>query len=261
MRASAIRIIRVQEAARVTYVLCQKTPHLPLNPAPVVHRSRGPKLGIGGRLALGLAAVVAVIFIGRALVAETTGKAVEAIRSMQHDHEPLARRASTIVEKLVGFDRAVSEYMQASRDPDESAIVRSRDSLEQSLSAYFSSKPGPTITPSVSELRVNMIAHIARGKALADEAAQRADWVARRNARTRQHPEARRVCGWLWRSHRSGSGLRAPVTRRVVHCCHYAPRRHGPAGLRCARGKRVRRGIRAQPRASCRSRPGACGSI
>jgi diguanylate cyclase (GGDEF)-like protein len=156
-------------------------PEHPVRAVEFVHRSRGLKLGIGGRLALGLAAVVAVILVGHTIVTDTSRKAVAAVRSMQLNHEPMARRASAIVEKLVNFDRAVSEYMQASRDPDETAIALARDSLESALSAYFTGQPAPAVTPSVSELHVNMTAHIARGKALADEATKRADWVARRN--------------------------------------------------------------------------------
>jgi diguanylate cyclase (GGDEF)-like protein len=139
------------------------------------------KLGIGGRLVLGLAAVAAVILIGHSIATETTRKAAAAVRSMQKEHEPLARRAGTIVEKLVGFDRAVSEYMQAERSPDEESIAVARNMLDNAIRAYFESDPKPLVTPSVSELQISMAAHISRGQALAAEAVQRADWVARRN--------------------------------------------------------------------------------
>jgi diguanylate cyclase (GGDEF)-like protein len=143
---------------------------------------RSLKLGIGGRLALGLAAVAGVILVGHTIATETTRQAVAAVRSMQHDHEPLARRAGVIVEKLVGYDRAVSEYVQSAREPDETSITRARDAFELAIAAYNSGDPMPVITPSVSELQINMAGHISRGKALAAEAVQRADWVARRNA-------------------------------------------------------------------------------
>ncbi|MEJ1961501.1 MAG: hypothetical protein WDO56_08150 [Gammaproteobacteria bacterium] len=149
-------------------------------PRPVPLR-RSLRLGIGGRLALGLAAVAAVILVGHTLATETTRKAVAAVREMQQQHEPLARRAGVIVEKLVGYDRAVSEYMQRARAPDEASIIAAHQQLDAALAAYFEGEPRPVVTPSVSELQVNMAGHVSRGKALATEAAQRADWVARRN--------------------------------------------------------------------------------
>ena len=51
---------------------------------------RSFKLGIGGRLVLGLAAVAAVILVGHSIATETTRKAASAVRSMQSEHEPLA---------------------------------------------------------------------------------------------------------------------------------------------------------------------------
>lgn len=141
---------------------------------------RSFKMGIGGRLAVGLAAVAAVILVGHSIATETTRKAAEAVHSMQSEHEPVARRAGTIVEKLVAYDRAVSEYMEAEA-PDEDSIGRARITLDTAILAYFESDPKPVVTPSVSELQISMAAHISRGQALAAEAVQRADWVTRRN--------------------------------------------------------------------------------
>ncbi len=167
---------RVQEASAGNLCLM---PDNSVQPADGARRSL--RLGIGGRLFLGLTAVAGVILVGHTIATETTRKAVEAVREMQHTHEPLARRAGTIVEKLVAYDRAVSEYMQAAREPDESSIARARDALEASMAAYFDGEPKPAVTPPVSELRLNVAAHISRGKALAAEAVQRVDWIARRN--------------------------------------------------------------------------------
>jgi hypothetical protein len=93
----------------------QENPVQTADPAAPVRRSSRPaaarrsfRLGIGARLALGLAAVAGVILIGHTVATETTRKAVEAVRSMQQDHEPIARRAGAVVEKLVAYDRAVS---------------------------------------------------------------------------------------------------------------------------------------------------------
>ncbi|MBX5462016.1 MAG: EAL domain-containing protein [Steroidobacteraceae bacterium] len=143
---------------------------------------RIPRLGIGGRLALGLAAVGIVILIGHTLATETTRKAVEAVRSMQQDHEPIARRAGTVVEKLVAYDRAVSGYLQAARAPDIEAITSARNALEQALAEYFNSEHTRTLIPPTQELRERITAHVARGQALAQQAIQRADWVATRHA-------------------------------------------------------------------------------
>ena len=138
------------------------------------------KLGIGGRLFLGLTAVAGVILVGHTIATETTRKAVDAVREMQHINEPLARRAGTIVEKLVAYDRAVSEYMQAAREPDQGSIESARTELEASLAAYFEGDPKPVVTPPVSELQIHVAEHISRGHSLASEAVQRADWVAQR---------------------------------------------------------------------------------
>ena len=139
-------------------------------------------MGIGGRLAFGLAAVAGVILIGHTVATETTRRAVEAVRSMQQDHEPIARRAGTVVEKLVAYDRSVSEYLQAARAPDMSSIISAHAVLETALNAYFQSSPSPHLTPATSDLRARITSHMTRGRALAAQAAQRADWVARRHA-------------------------------------------------------------------------------
>jgi diguanylate cyclase (GGDEF)-like protein len=139
------------------------------------------RLGIGGRLALGLAAVAGVILVGHTVATETTRKAVAAVRSMQLDHEPIARRAGTVVEKLVAYDRAVSEYLQAARTPDTASITSAHAVLDTAMNAYFQSNPAPPLTPATADLRVRIAGHVARGQALAQQAAQRADWLTRRN--------------------------------------------------------------------------------
>src|SRR5882762_4676772 len=90
-------------------------PRNPSPPLPPVQRPQArqgwrrfkPRFGIGSRLALGLAAVAGVILVGHVLATRTTREAVEAVRSMQNEREPLARRASAVLEKLVAYDRAV----------------------------------------------------------------------------------------------------------------------------------------------------------
>jgi diguanylate cyclase (GGDEF)-like protein len=138
------------------------------------------RFGIGGRLALGLAAVAGVILIGHTLATESTRNAVAAVRSMQQDHEPVTRRAGAVVEKLVAYDRAVAEYLQAARAPDQGSIASARAALDAAMLAYFESKPAPTISPPIADLRVSMALHVTRGNDLAQQATQRAEWVARR---------------------------------------------------------------------------------
>ncbi len=149
---------------------------------PAARRSWRPRLGIGSRLAIGLTAVSAVILIGHTLASQTTRKAVEAVQSMQQEHEPLARRAGSVQEKLVGYDRAVSEYVQAGRAPDLSAIDAARDSLAASVGDYFEGEPRPFVTPAGTELRDRITAHVEKGRTLAQQATQRAEWLARRHA-------------------------------------------------------------------------------
>jgi diguanylate cyclase (GGDEF)-like protein len=167
---------RVQDASALNLCLMPETS---VRPAEGARRSF--QLGIGGRLFLGLTAVAGVILVGHTIATETTRRAVTAVREMQHTNEPLARRAGTIVEKLVAYDRAVSEYVQGAHEPAESSIDRARVQLEQSLDAYFKGDPKPALTPSVSELQLSVASHIARGRSLAAEAVQRADWVIHRN--------------------------------------------------------------------------------
>ena len=143
---------------------------------------RSFRFGIGGRLALGLAAVAGVILIGHTLATESTRNAVAAVRSMQQDHEPVTRRAAAVVEKLVAYDRAVADYVQAARAPDQNSIASARAGLDAAMLAYFEAKPAPTVSSAISDLRVNMALHVTRGRDLAAQATQRAEWVARRYA-------------------------------------------------------------------------------
>jgi diguanylate cyclase (GGDEF)-like protein len=139
-------------------------------------------MGIGSRLAIGLTAVSAVILIGHTLASQKTRKAVEAVQSMQQEHEPLARRAGAVQEKLVGYDRAVSEYVQAGRAPDLSAIDAARDALAASVKDYFEGEPRPFVTPAGTDLRSRIHVHVEKGRTLAQETRQRAEWLARRHA-------------------------------------------------------------------------------
>ena len=160
---------------------------LPALPAPDAASARGPwrllpRIGIGSRLALGLAAVTAVILVGHALATRTTGQAAVAVRRMQTESEPLARRANSVLERLVAYDRSVSEYLQAGRSSDFNTIVASGNALESAVVAYYDSVPATAMTQAASDLRTQLANHIENGQRLARSATQRVQWVDERNA-------------------------------------------------------------------------------
>ena len=64
------------------------------SPARPAWRLRVPRLGIGWRLILGLTAVAAVLIGAQVLATRTTREALDAVRSMQNEHEPVASAAN-----------------------------------------------------------------------------------------------------------------------------------------------------------------------
>ncbi len=141
---------------------------------------RAPRLGVGSRLALGLAAVAAVLVAGEILATRTAREALQAVRSMQNEHEPLASRASTVLVRLVDYDRVVGAYVQAHNGADFAAITTAGAALEEALGGYFDGTPPPHLTPAALELRVQLTRHIAEARSFASRAAQRAQWVEER---------------------------------------------------------------------------------
>ena len=149
--------------------------------APVTERTPARlRLGIGARLALALAAVAAVIMIGHGLATENTRRAVEALHSMQIEHEPQARRAESVMEKLADFDRTVVEYLQGDHQSAFESITAAGDDLDLAVNHYFNDAPAPLVSPEAVQLRIELAHHIAQGSKLATLAAKRADWVLRR---------------------------------------------------------------------------------
>ncbi len=154
---------------------------------PQARPSRHPwlRLGIGGRLALGLAAVSGVILWGHILATRTTRIAVEAVRSMQTEHEPRAQRANAVVESLVAYDRTVIEYLQGSRGAGLNGITAAGDALDAAVLTYFQG-PGietaasPSSTPPAAQLLPQLTLHMEHGRDLARHAAQRAEWLEER---------------------------------------------------------------------------------
>jgi diguanylate cyclase (GGDEF)-like protein len=154
-------------------------------PSPRSRRPRQrllPRLGVGARLALGLAAVAAVLVAGEMLATRTSREALQALRSMQNQDEPLESRASAVLERLVDYDRAVGESVHARNVSGSAAITSAGAALEEALGGYFGSTPAPPVTPAASALREQLLQHIANARSFAGRAAQRAQWVEERRA-------------------------------------------------------------------------------
>jgi diguanylate cyclase (GGDEF)-like protein len=149
----------------------------PARPPQRAWRLRAPRLGIGWRLGLGLTVVAAVLIAGELLATRTTREALQAVRSMQNEHEPLAGGASAVLEKLVAFDRAVGEYVQARGSADFSTISAAGDALQISVDDYFGLAAPPAVPAAASALRTQITRHIANARQLASRAAQRAQWA------------------------------------------------------------------------------------
>lgn len=153
----------------------------PASVPPVAARARTRmRLGIGSRLALGLAVVAAVIAIGHGLATETTRQAVQSLRSMQIEHEPRARRAAAVMETLGAYDRAVIEYLHGDRQADFESISAAADALDRSVNHYFNDAPASVITAPEVQLRIEIARHIAQGEKLASLTGKRTQWLERR---------------------------------------------------------------------------------
>jgi diguanylate cyclase (GGDEF)-like protein len=168
------------------HTLSETPPPAPPVPAPPERPGRPwrglkPRLGIGSRLAIGLAAVALVILMGHGLATQTTRQAADAVRRMQSESEPLAQRANAVLDGLVAFDRSIGEYLQAGRSSDFRNITTAAEALEEALAGYYDSKPAPTLSADALQLRNLLANHVSKGAQLAKSAAQRAQWVDERN--------------------------------------------------------------------------------
>jgi diguanylate cyclase (GGDEF)-like protein len=135
-----------------------------------------PRFGIGTRLTLGLAAVAAVVLVAHVLATRTTRAAVEAVRNMRTQQEPLAHRASVILEKLSAYDRAVGDDLGSDRNGDLQTLTAAGDALQQAVERYFDGTPRPKLTPAARALRGELLAHIQDGRQLALDAVERTQW-------------------------------------------------------------------------------------
>ncbi|GAC1456969.1 MAG: hypothetical protein PVS2B3_02370 [Steroidobacteraceae bacterium] len=151
-------------------------------PPPPRPRAWQLRLGIGWRLGLGLAAVAAVLVFGEMQSAQTAREALDAIHSMQDEHEPLASRASAVMEKLVAYDRAVGASVQTRSGADFASLTQAGDALEAAVGGYFQGKPAPPSNRATTRLREELTRHIANARQLASRSAQRVEWAQERDA-------------------------------------------------------------------------------
>jgi diguanylate cyclase (GGDEF)-like protein len=170
------------------YVACSilmsetRSSHCPDHaPAPARRWLRALRLGIAWRLLLGLLAVAAVLIAGEQLATRTTRAALEALRIMQHEHQPLATSASAVLEKLAAFDRAVGEYVQARSGAVPGTVGDAGAALEGAVGSYFALAPAVLPDPA-AELHAQITHHIADARELTARAAQRAQWDDARQA-------------------------------------------------------------------------------
>lgn len=142
---------------------------------------RRPRLGVGGHLGIGLAAVGSVVLLGQVLASHTTRNAVEAVRDMQAHDEPLAARAGAIIEKLAAYDRTVSEFLDAATPGDRDRLERAGSDLTAAVKAYFA-LPGAAFAISPATFSDRVARHVAAGDELAARSQDRREWQARRRA-------------------------------------------------------------------------------
>lgn len=135
------------------------------------------RLGIGGRLGLGLLAVATVLLGGHDVARQATNEAVRTVRSMQSEHEPLARRAGIVIQKLVAYDRAVIDYLRPDRVSDVASVDQAAQMLAVALANLFQSDPKLASTGGVPELRTRIDLHVESGRNLARQAGKRAEWL------------------------------------------------------------------------------------
>jgi diguanylate cyclase (GGDEF)-like protein len=157
-----------------------------------VPRRRIWRLGVGAHLALGLAAVGAVVVLGQIVTSNVSRNAVAAVRSLQQRYEPQSRRAGAIIEKLAAFDRQVEEALGADASSEDAKRTAQQDvatasnELNQAIDAWFAraTADGNT-TPDGRgqvQLKQQIGEHVAAGRALAGKSGQRQQWLGERHA-------------------------------------------------------------------------------
>ncbi|HEV2701759.1 MAG TPA: EAL domain-containing protein [Steroidobacteraceae bacterium] len=155
-------------------------------------RRRIWRLGVGAHLALGLAAVGAVVVAGQFVTGKVTHNSAEAVRSLQLRYEPQSRRAGAIIEKLAAFDRQVEESLGADDSSGDAKRSAQQDlelaisSLDRSIAAWFARPVADfSMAPDTRSqilLKDEIGEHVAAGRALAAKSGQRQTWLSERHA-------------------------------------------------------------------------------
>ncbi len=137
------------------------------------------RLGVGGHLGLGLAAVGSVVLLGQVLASHTTRAAVQAVRDMQAHDAPLAMSAGAIVEKLAAYDRTVSEFLESGVQSDTAPLTTAEHDLTAALDGYFK-LPGADAAALPATFSERIARHVAEGRSLAERSHERQKWQGRR---------------------------------------------------------------------------------
>lgn len=137
------------------------------------------RLGVGGHLALGVAAVALVVVAAHFVAEKTTRTAIEAVGDVQREHVPLARHASEVVERLAAYDRTVAEALKSDRITEIRAIEASGAALTAAFEGYRAALNGRPST-AADALDRRLIAHVGKGVDLVARAGQRSDFIYRR---------------------------------------------------------------------------------
>ncbi|MGH8228635.1 MAG: hypothetical protein ACREU3_12175, partial [Steroidobacteraceae bacterium] len=146
-------------------------------------KARRSGFGLGTHLALGLAAVAAVVIAGQILASRTTRIAVNDVRGMQTHDQPLAFRAGVVIEKLAAYDRTVDESLGTGRAAEPQALAAAQAALTAAVKSYFAIAGAGADTASAASqaaLEGRVATHVAHGRGLVDHADRRREWQARR---------------------------------------------------------------------------------
>lgn len=132
---------------------------------------RPPRLGLAARLALGFAAIAAVLLLGHAAAQRDMRAAIDTLRRAQTAQVPLARAAEALTYSVLAFDRAVLAEVRRPTDASRANVAEAEDAMFASLDAYAALQPGAS--RGIAELRAEVRAHASLAWSLMDVVEQR----------------------------------------------------------------------------------------